>query len=155
MLPSLRFLCRADELYTTFFSATRSMSSKMFSRLRSVMHRSGMQSDAPSYSTVVAQDLASPQYQEQTFSVTVHQARGRPNIQRTTSESSLTSAELSMWVEHVDENQRCGEEELPPYEERPQGRGVLPQSPSSVSVAPSSRSQTQSLCPCAQCHRLR
>lgn len=131
------------------------MPPKIFSRLRSLSHRLEPEVSAPDYSTAIPQDSASPPYEEQDPNLAMRQARRRPNLQRTTSDSSYSSTEILSWVEDNDEDQQRQGEELPPYEEKPKRPSMSLHSPSSISVGSISRSRTHSLCPCAQCHSLR
>lgn len=133
-------------------------SSKLFSRWTSVGRRQAKiaKSSAPEYSLHDPNSaLASPPYEEYQSNNLVQTLRRPATLTRTTSASSYTSIEISSWVDVNDAIGQESEEELPPYEERPQSSVMFRYSPSALSVASSTRNQTHALCPCAQCHRLR
>lgn len=125
------------------------MSSKLLARLRASLSRSQTQGDAPEYSVTDPNQIAiSPSYEE-----VLAQDSGtrRAPLLRTISETSYTPSELSTWLDGADEADQPGSEELPAYQERPP-MPILLRNLSATSV---NRPQPHSLCPCAQCHRLR
>lgn len=128
------------------------MSSKLHTRLKASFSRTQTQPDAPEYSVNDPnQSLTSPSYEEVLAEDTRTSSTRRLPLVRTISGASYTPSEFSTWLDTADEVGEADSEELPAYQERPP-IPLLFRSTSAISV---NRPQPHSMCPCAQCHRLR
>lgn len=129
---------------------------KMFSRLKSSKDSSKIHHDVPEYSVIDPnQDIASPPYQERRLSLDRNIVQRPTGLQRTVSESSYTSTELTLLMEATRDVQQISDETLPEYSEQPQLAMFMFRPTSNVSVTSVSTSRPDPMCPCAQCHRLR
>lgn len=129
---------------------------KTLSRLLSSKQKLDVKANAPEYSLYdPGQTPASPPYEEHTFENRETATDHPTSLVRMISGSSYTSTEMSRLLESVGESPQDDIEELPKYQATPQIWDVFLRSPSSVSVVSSPSRRTHSMCPCAQCHRLR
>ena len=133
------------------------MASKIFSRLRTSGRRTKAQSTVPAYSVIDSMsDTTTPPYEERRPDSAQNFDQQRPELVRTTSNSSYTSMELSSWVDLGEAAQEKHDEDLPRYEETEQDLKVVWNSQSSLSlVSSSSQRRPHAMCPCADCHRMR
>lgn len=128
------------------------MSPKIFARLKASLSRNSSQQDVPEYSVNDPnQSLTSPSYEEVLAQDARNTGTRRVPLVRTISEASYTPSELSTYVDEAEETGQIDSEELPAYEERP----PMPLFFRNISTISVSRPQPHSMCPCAQCHRLR